>query len=168
MAYQQVDKNQADAAPNAGNSVNDVVKLISADMKALVQGEIELAKAELVPSAKNAGLGAGMFGAAGYFALNAVSLLFIAGALAFAMIFGAPTGGVALGFVCMGVLLFIITGILALVGKGRIDKVKGPEKTIENGKATVEEVKLSIARATADVKTKELERKTFSHPETLR
>lgn len=149
------------------SSAGSIVKLISDDVKAIVQGEIALAKAELVPSAKNAGIGAGMFGAAGYFALNGVSLLFIAGALGFGAIW-APTGWIALGFVLMALVVFVIAGILALVGKGRVSKVKGPERTKAHAVATVDQVKGAVARANASAKTQELERKSFSHPEPQR
>lgn len=147
--------------------VGDIVKLIGNDVKLLVQSEVALAKAELVPSAKNAGIGAGMFGAAGYFAMNAISLLFLAGALGLARLFGAPTGWVALGFVAMAVIILIITAILALLGKGKFDKVTGPEQTQAEALETIESVKLSLARANAEAKTGELERKTFNHPENL-
>lgn len=147
--------------------VGDIVKLIGNDVKLLVQSEVALAKAELVPSAKNAGVGAGMFGAAGYFAMNAISLLFLAGALGLARLFGAPTGWVALGFVAMAVIILIITAILALLGKGKFDKVTGPEQTQAEALETIESVKLSLARANAEAKTGELERKTFNHPENL-
>lgn len=145
--------------------VGDIVKLIGNDVKLLVQSEVALAKAELVPSAKNAGVGAGMFGAAGYFAMNGLSLLFIAGALGFAKLFDAPTGWIALGFVVMAVVTFVIAGILALVGKGSISKVKGPERTQAHAQATVQQVKAAVARANADAKTGEIERKNFDVPE---
>lgn len=141
--------------------VGQIVKMITDDVKALVQGEVELAKAELVPSAKKAGVGAGMFGAAGYFALNGVSLLFLAGALAFALLFGGKTLPIVLGFVCMAVVVFILAGILALVGKSSINKVKGPEQTIAEGKKSVESVKHAMTRANAQAKTQQLERKHF-------
>ncbi|OYO24161.1 hypothetical protein CGZ93_04910 [Enemella dayhoffiae] len=163
MAYPHNARNVDEPQPQHG--LSDVAKLISEDVKALVQGEIALAKAELVPSAKHAGVGAGLFGGAGYFAMNGLSLLFIAGALGIAALFKAPTGWIALGFVIMAVVVFVIAGILALVGKGQLQKVKGPERTIEQAQTTIETIKGSIARATADAKTKELERKNFRHPE---
>ena len=48
-------------------AVGDIIKNITDDVKLLVQDQMELAKAELVPAAKNGGTGAGLFGAAGYF-----------------------------------------------------------------------------------------------------
>lgn len=121
--------------------VGDLVKNITDDVKVLVRGEVELAKSELSASAKNAGAGAGMFGAAGYLALNAVSLLFLAGALALAMLVPLP-----LGFVLMAVILLVIAGILALIGKSRIKKVKGPEETVSEAKATGDAVKTAVDR----------------------
>ena len=37
--------------------------------------------------------------------------------------------------------LFVIAGILALVGKGRLTKVKGPQQTINTTKQSIEQVK---------------------------
>lgn len=163
MAYPQNVQNVDQ--PEAGRSVGDLTKLISEDVKALVKSEIDLAKAELVPSAKHAGVGAGLFGGAGYFAMNGVSLLFLAGALGIGKLFGAPTGWVALGFVIMAVLIFLVAGILALIGKGQFSKVKGPERAIAQAETSIQAVKGAIARGNADAKTAELERKTFRNPD---
>lgn len=152
--------------PDAGLGVGDISKLISADVKALVTDEIELAKAELIPSAKHAGIGAGMFGGAGYFIMNTLSLLFLAGALGIGALFGAPTGWIALGFVIMAVVVAIIGAILALIGKGQMGKVKGPERTIAQAQTSIEAIKGAIVRGNADAKTTELERKNFRYPET--
>ncbi len=122
--------------------VSDLVKNITDDVKVLVRGEVELAKAELSSSAKNAGAGAGLFGAAGYLALNALSLLFLAGALAIALWLDSWP----LGFVIMAGALLVLAAILALVGKGRLAKVKAPEKSINEAKASADAVKQAIAR----------------------
>ena len=61
--------NQADIA--------DIIKAIQADVTTIVRGEVELAKAELVPQAKSVGIGAGLLGGAGYFAMNGIALLFL-------------------------------------------------------------------------------------------
>ena len=61
-------------------AVGDIIKNITDDVKLLVQDQIELAKAELMPAAKKGGTGAGLFGAAGYFALSATILLYFAAA----------------------------------------------------------------------------------------
>lgn len=149
-------------------AIPDLIDRVKADVQELVQNEIALAKAELMPQAKAGGMGAGLFAVAGYFALNGLSLLFLAGALALAMLFNAPTGGVALGFLIMAILVFVIAGGLAVVGFLLVKQVKGPQRTQAQALATVETVKDALTRATAEVKTTALERKTFRHPDTLR
>lgn len=136
--------------------VNDLIKAITADVKTIVRDEISLAKSELIPAGKNAGLGAGMFGGAGYFGINAISLLFMAGGFGIGALFEhflhwPVTGATAIGFVIMAVLLLILAGILALIGKNRISKVKGPERTQREAVKTVDESKAAIARGMEDV-----------------
>lgn len=126
--------------------VGDIVKGITDDVKVLVKGELDLAKAELKPAAKHGGVGAGMFGGAGYFGLNALSLLFIAGALGIAQGFGLAW---ALGFVIMAGVLLVVAGILALIGKAQIGKVKGPEAAIAEANVSVASVKEAVARGNA-------------------
>lgn len=136
-------------------AVGDIIKKITDDVKILVQGEVELAKSELVPSAKNAGKGAGMFGGAGYFGLNALTLLYIAGALGIAAL-GLP---IAIGFVIMAGILLVIAGILALIGLAAVKKVKGPEQTIAEANTSVDAVKGAVGRATAAAKAPQIEGK---------
>ena len=57
--------------------IADAIKAIQADVTTIVRGEVELAKAELVPQVKSAGIGAGLFGAAGYFGINGLALVFL-------------------------------------------------------------------------------------------
>ena len=59
-------------------AVGDIIKGITDDVKLLVRDEVELAKSELVPTAKKAGMGAGLFGAAGFFAISGVGILYFA------------------------------------------------------------------------------------------
>lgn len=139
------------------NEVGDIVANITEDIKTIVRGEIELAKAEIVPAGKAAGVGAGMFGAAGYLGLNAASLLFMAGGAGLGLLFTQLLewpllGGLAMGFVLMAVVLLVLAGILALVGKGQLKKVKAPEAAPAEAKATVAAVKTAVDRGVADVK----------------
>ena len=91
--------------------LGDIVKSITGDVKQLVRDEVQLAKSELVPAAKNAGIGAGMFGAAGYFAICALSVLYFAAAFGLATVL--PTW---LAFLIVGVVLLLIAGVLGLIG----------------------------------------------------
>ncbi len=65
-----------------------------------------------------------MFGAAGYFAMCGLALWGMAGGFGFGQLFGGASGGIALGFLIMGLVLFVIAGLLAFLGKTSISKAK--------------------------------------------
>ncbi|MDO5683500.1 MAG: phage holin family protein [Propionibacteriaceae bacterium] len=155
---------RASARPAA---IGDLITQVKSDVLELVHHEIALAKAELIPQAKFGGAGAALFLGAGYFALNGLSLLFLSGALGIGHLLKAETGGIALGFLIMAVLVFLVAGGLALVGFLLVKKIRGPQRTVAQAQASIETIKDAVTRATADVKTQELERKTFRHPETI-
>lgn len=136
-------------AGDHSTSVGDVVKDIQNDIRSLVQNEVALAKAELIPSAKNAGIGAGLFAGAGYFAACAAALLFIAGSLAIWKWLNIP---IALGFVIMAALLLIVAAILGGIGYALVKKVKGPKQTIAQAKTSVDAVKGAIQQGNAAAK----------------
>jgi hypothetical protein len=139
----------------ANQKVGDIIKDISDDVKLLVRDEVELAKSELIPSAKEAGLGAGLFGAAGYFAISAMLLLYFAAA------YGLVAAGLPawLAFLIVGVALLLVAGLLALVGRSRVKKVKAPERTIATATETIEEVKSAAKGALAAAKAPQIEGK---------
>lgn len=147
----------------ANSDIADTVKAIQADVTTIVRGEIELAKAELVPQVKSVGIGVGMFGGAGYFALNGVALLFLglsaligywfATALGWGALLAAATG---LGI--MAVVMFLIAGILALLGKNKL-QVNGPEATVAQAERTVEDVTTAIDRGVASAEAEAESRK---------
>lgn len=163
--YSQVREDPITEAPRRAASVGDLVSTVKNDVLALIQNEIALAKAEMIPQAKSGGIGAVFFLGAGYFALNGLSLLFLSGAIALGQLFNEDTGGLALGFVIMAVIVFVIAGILAGIGLLFINKVKGPRRTKAQALASVETIRDAVTRATADVKTSDLERKTFRYPD---
>ena len=145
---------QAPGSTPQAPGVSDIVKDIQGDIRNLIQGEVELAKQELVPSAKNAGAGAGLFSGALYFVLNALILLFIAGALFIWQWLDLP---IALAFVIMAGVLVVLAGILGLIGFTRVRKVKGPERAIAQGQQTADTVKAAIARGNAAATAKTIE-----------
>ena len=131
-----------------------LVDSIKADVKALVKAHVALAIEEAKPKAAAAGIMGGMFGAAGYFGLNAASLLFLAGAAGFAALFSnwmGPYGSVALGLLAMAVVLLILAGILALVGKGRLPELKKPLDVVDEAKETVDHAKAGVELGKAQV-----------------
>ncbi|MFV0407679.1 MAG: phage holin family protein [Propioniciclava sp.] len=133
--------------------IGDVIKDITADVQTIVKGEIELAKNELVPQAKRVGIGAGLFGAAGYLALQAVTLLFICGGLALTALYSGLVSIVwafSLGFLTMAILVLVVAGILVIIGKGKLAN-PGPERTMAEAQLTSEEVKVSLERGQENV-----------------
>lgn len=163
--FRQVREDRITEAPGRAASVGDLVISVKNDVLALVQNEIALAKAEMIPQAKSGGIGAGFFLGAGYFALNGLSLLFLSGAIALGQLFDEDTGGLALGFVIMAVIVFVIAAILAGIGMLFVNKVKGPQRTKAQARASIETIRDAVTRATAEVQTSELERKAFRHPD---
>jgi len=133
--------------------VGDLLKSISDDVKLLVRDEVELAKAELVPSARNAGIGAGLFGGAGYFAISAMLILYFAAAYGLIAL-GLPAW---LAFLIVGVVLLVVGGVLALIGRSRVKQVKPPERTIGVANETIAEVKAATNRALAAAKAPQIE-----------
>ena len=130
--------------------IADLVKNIAADVTTIVKGELELAKAEASWRPWRGLGGAWLFGAAGDFALSAVGLLWVSLAIGFAEGSRAwmgmkDFGALAAGFATMTVLMLIIAGVLALVGKNKVT-VPGPEDTIRQGQESVEAVKIAVVR----------------------
>ena len=118
-------------------TLGQLVADATADVQEIVRAEIALAKAELAQDAKRGGVAAGMFGAAGYLALLASIVLTIA----------VGYGLVALGlspwvaFLVLGVALLLLAGLLALVGRSQIRKVRPPERAIRSTRQTLAAVK---------------------------
>jgi membrane protein len=125
-------------------SVADLVKRLSEQSTRLMRAEIELAKAELAAKGKQAGIGAGMFGGAGIFALYGV------GALTAAAIAALATAvDTWLAALIVAVVLFAIAGVAALLGKNRIQKATppAPEQAIATTKQDIETTKARVKEA---------------------
>ena len=133
--------------------VGDIIKNITDDVKLLVQDQIELAKTELIPAAKNGGTGAGLFGVAGYFSLSATILLYFAAA------FGLVAAGLAawLAFLIVAAALLLIAGICAGIGYLFVKRVKPPERTIAQANLATTEVKGAAEQALAAAKAPQIE-----------
>ena len=130
--------------PVAGErTIGQLVADASQDLSAILRNEVALAKAELKADATAAAVGGGMFAAAGVLAFLALILLLIAAA------FGLVAAGLApwLAFLIVAVVLLIITGILALVGRSRVNKVGPPERTVRTTQETVETLQSSKPHA---------------------
>ncbi len=120
----------------------ELIKQLSEHTSTLVRQEVALAKAELTEKGKQAGIGAGMFGAAGlvavtaFFALTAAVILLLATAMAAwvaALIVAAVYGAIA-----------AVTG---LAGKNRVQEATppAPEQAIDSVKEDLEWAKTRAA-----------------------
>ncbi len=115
------------AAGTEEPSVGSLVQSAMADVSTLVRAEIELAKAEIGRSAKKAGISVGLFGAAGVLAAFAGIYLFVTIAEALTAL-GLPRW-VSYGIVT--VLLLVLAGVAALIGRRMLKKIEKPERTME-------------------------------------
>jgi uncharacterized membrane protein YqjE len=122
----------------------ELVKDLSAQVSTLVRQELELAKVELTEKGKQAGIGAGMFGGAGLFALYGVGALVTCAIIALATAV-APW----LAALIVAVVLFAVAGVLALVGRSRTQRAGPPvpEQTVETIKEDVRYTKEHVAEA---------------------
>ncbi|OJY48194.1 MAG: hypothetical protein BGP03_10735 [Pseudonocardia sp. 73-21] len=116
---------------------------LSSQVTALVKGELELARAELTTKGKRAGVGAGLAGAGGVVALYGVGALVAAAVAALALVLP-----VWLSAVIVAVVLFVIAGVLALVGRSSLRKAVPPvpEAAVENVQEDVSVVKEAVRR----------------------
>jgi hypothetical protein len=112
-----------DDEPTIGRLIVDA----TTDLSNLVRSEIELAKAELRISLKAGGMGAALLAVAAFLAVLAVIMLSIALAFLLAKL---PFIGLFLGFLIVFLLYAILAGILALLGKKKLQQVHAPEQTI--------------------------------------
>lgn len=136
--------------------IAEVIRNIQADVTTIVKGELELAKAELMPQAKAAGIGAGLFGGAAYFGLTGAMLLFCGLSFWMSLCFQDwfaldLLAALAWGFATIAVVFFLIAGVLALIGKGRMEQVSGPEVTVASAEASVAAVKGAVEQGLQDV-----------------
>jgi putative superfamily III holin-X len=118
-------------------TLGQLVAQASDDLSGLVRAEIALAKAELRVDAKNAAIGGGLFGAAGYLGVLASVTLVIT--IAYALMAAGLRAWAA--FLIVSVALLLLAGILVLVGRSRIRKVSPPERTIRSTKEAIAAVK---------------------------
>src|SRR5215213_5660220 len=119
--------------PTSEASTGQLIAQATADISTLIRDEIQLAKQDLATSGKRFGVGAGMFGVAGTLALYGL------GALVAAAILGvAEALDPWLAALIVGVGLFVVAGVAALIGKTRVTQAgEPPRERVESVKADV-------------------------------
>lgn len=128
------ERDSSDESPTTGELINR----LSQDVTQLIRDELKLAQVEVTGKAKKAGLGAGMFGAAGVLALYGLGVLIATAVLALAL---AMPGWLAA--LIVAVVLFAGAGIAALLGKKQVAEAAPPVPTraVENVKQDVDAVR---------------------------
>ena len=116
---------------------------LSDQVTRLVRDEVRLAQAEVTTKAKRLGVGAGLFGGAGLVALLGLNALITAAILGLA---AALPGWLAA--IIIAVVLFVIAGVLALIGKKDVQSAAPPlpTETLDSVKTDVATVKESASR----------------------
>jgi len=126
----------------ASGDIGHAVKALRDELTVFAEREKELAAAELKPAARHAAFGAGFFGGAAIFVVHALWMLVIAVAFLVCWlvtaVFGLSlTAGLVWGFAVSAVFSLLVGGLLALLGMRRFKKVKMPEASIAEAKATL-------------------------------
>ena len=117
--------------------MGELMTQLSSQTSRLVRDEMRLAQKEFVESAKHAGIGAGLFSAAGLVAVFGLGSL-IAAAIA-ALSLALPVWA---GALIVAVVLFAVAGVAGLVSKKQLGHVSPtPEMTVANVKQDIHEVK---------------------------
>ncbi|WIM94778.1 phage holin family protein [Actinoplanes oblitus] len=134
------------ARPLSEQSTAELVQRASEQLSKLVRDELTLAKAELAEKGKHAGIGAGLFGGAGVFAGYGVGALIATAIIALSLVWPAWLAGLV-----VTVAVFLIAGVLALIGRSQFRRATPPEPkaAIEGLKADVDEVKHAVERGRA-------------------
>ncbi|UBU10437.1 phage holin family protein [Nonomuraea gerenzanensis] len=120
------------------NDTHKLVNELSEQVSRLVKDELRLARMELTEKGKRAGLGAGLFGAAGMAAFFGGAALVAAVVMLLALVL---PGWAAAAIV--GGALFIVSALLGLFGKNEVKRATPPvpEETIASVKADIDMVK---------------------------
>lgn len=119
-------------------STGELISRLTEQTSTLIRDEMRLAQAEMTAKAKSAGVGIGMFGAGGLLALYGLG----AGVATLILVLALFLPAWAAALIVTAVLL-IAAAVVALVGKGKVQEATpaAPERTIENVKQDVAEVK---------------------------
>ena len=113
-------------------TLGQLVSDASRDVSELVRYEIALAKAEVQQDIKRGVTAGGMFGGAVVLVLYATVALLIAAGLALSEVLPGW-----LAFLIVALALLLLAGILAVIGRAQINRIKPPERTIRSAKETL-------------------------------
>ncbi|MFG2480965.1 phage holin family protein [Streptomyces fagopyri] len=123
--------------------MGELVHRASRQLTELVRGELRLAQAEMKEKGRHYGKSGGLFGGAGIVGFLMLEALVVSAIAALAV--PLPVWAAAL---IVTAVLGVIAGVLALTGKKQAGQAAPPvpERTIDNVKADVAEIKRSVHR----------------------
>lgn len=117
-------------------SVGRLLVHLSEQSSRLVRDELALARIEIKDTVKHAGIGVGLFSAAGVLALFGVGALVATAIIAVALVLP-----LWLSALIVTVVLFGAAGVAGLLGRNQVQQASPtPERTIENVKRDVDAV----------------------------
>jgi multisubunit Na+/H+ antiporter MnhC subunit len=124
-------------------STTDLIRRASEQLSTLVRHELDLARAEMTAKAKRAGIGAGMFGAAGALAFYGVGAALVCIGLALALVLPGW-----LSALIVAVFLFAAAAVLALIGRSQFKRAVPPIPTeaVQSTREDVEALSSAVAR----------------------
>lgn len=119
-------------------TTGDLVKQMSEQVSTLIREELKLAQLEMTRKGKQAGTGFGLMGGGGMIALYGVGCLIACAVAAISLAWP-----IWLAALIVGAVLFIVAGIVAAAGRGRLRRATpvAPQQTIGSVKADVAEIK---------------------------
>lgn len=118
-------------------TIGQLVADATHDVQGIVRSEIALAKAEVSSGAKVMGKGAGLLAGAGFLAL--LGLIFLFHTLARVIDIWLPVWA---GYGIITLIMFIVAGILGLLGKNALAKAKpSPKRAIAEAQQTIATLK---------------------------
>ncbi|MEH0936560.1 phage holin family protein [Micromonospora psammae] len=122
-------------------STAELVQRATEQVSRLVRDELALARAELTQKGKHAGIGIGLFGGGGALALYGLGALVATAILLLDLVL--PAWAAAL---IVAVALFLVAGVLALVGKKQVSQAVPPvpQATVRSVRADVDTVAAAV------------------------
>ncbi|MCW2762783.1 MAG: phage holin family protein [Marmoricola sp.] len=124
--------------PGPDPTLGALVHQLTTQVPDLIRSELRLAQAEVAEKGKRAGLGIGMFSAAGLLALFGLGTLVTTAILALALAVDAW-----LAALIVTVVLFAAAGLFAVGGKSKVEEATpvAPERAVEGIKEDIAVVK---------------------------
>ena len=128
---------------DADRSLGTIIKELMENISTLFRSEIALLKWEFKDTVAKLGGGIGLFAGALFLALVGVAFLFVTIVLGLVAL-GVPAW---LSALIVTVVLFVVAGVLAMMGKKKFAAVQFvPTKSVEQIKSDIETIRSDIAR----------------------